>query len=113
MLTGKPAFEGETLVEILGGVMKAEPDWTALPPATPPAVRALLRRCLQKDRDRRFRDIADVKIQIEDAPVVGQFEPPRSVAAPAVRGRPYLAWVAAAGLLVVVAALASSRRASP
>ena len=60
MLTGRPAFEGETLVEILGGVMKAEPDWTALPPATPPAVRSLLLRCLQKDRDRRYRDIAEI-----------------------------------------------------
>ena len=102
MLTGTPAFEGETLVEILGGVMKAEPDWTALPPATPPAVRSVLRRCLQKDRDRRFRDIADVKIQIEDA----LSEPPRSVMAPTVRGRYYPAWVVAAGLLVAVAALA-------
>ena len=50
MLTGTSAFDGDTIVEILGGVMKVDPDWTALPADTPPLVRSLLRRCLQKDR---------------------------------------------------------------
>jgi serine/threonine-protein kinase len=54
MLTGHPAFEGETIGEILAGVFKTEPDWRRLPSETPEAIRRLLRRCLQKDRSRRL-----------------------------------------------------------
>src|SRR5262245_34059545 len=67
MLTGKPAFEGETVIEILSNVLKVDPDWTALPVSTPPAMASMLRRCLQKDRNRRLRDIADARFQIEEA----------------------------------------------
>ena len=67
MLTGRAAFEGETLGEILGSVFKAEPDWAALPQTTPQAVVSLLTRCLQKDRSRRLRDIADARFQMEEA----------------------------------------------
>src|SRR5215470_3648839 len=67
LLTGKQAFHGETLTDTIVAVLEQEPDWQALAPTTPTAVRALLRRCLQKDKDRRFRDIGDVRIEIEDA----------------------------------------------
>ena len=66
MLTGKAPFEGETIMEMLSAVLKGEPDWSALPAKTPPAIRSLLRRCLQKDRTRRLRDIADARFQIEE-----------------------------------------------
>jgi serine/threonine protein kinase len=66
MLTGKPPFPGETIVEVLGGVLKAEPDWTLLPETTPHQIRSLLRRCLQKDPRHRMRDIADARIEIEE-----------------------------------------------
>ena len=49
MLTGKRAFEGHTLADVLGAVVKSEPDWSALPGATPRLVRSLIRRCLHKD----------------------------------------------------------------
>jgi serine/threonine protein kinase len=67
MLTGRSMFTGDSVVEILGGVLKSEPDWTLLPAATPPALRDLLRRCLQKDRKRRLHSAADVRIEIEEA----------------------------------------------
>ena len=67
MLTGKSAFRGETMVEVLGGVLKTDPDWTALPSTTPPIVRSLLRRCLQKDRKHRLRHMADARLEIEEA----------------------------------------------
>src|SRR5580700_7619871 len=56
LLTGKQAFQGDTVTEILAGVLRGEPDWSALPAATPTTVRALLRRCLQKDKTLRLRD---------------------------------------------------------
>ena len=67
MLTGRPAFQGETSTEILAAVLKGEPDWTPLPKETPEAIRRLLRRCLQKDRSRRLQSAGDVRIEIEDA----------------------------------------------
>ena len=67
LLCGHQAFEGEDVTEILAAVVKTEPDWNRLPEATPPAIRALLRRCLRKDKRQRFHDAADVRIEIDDA----------------------------------------------
>jgi serine/threonine protein kinase len=66
MLTGRRAFPGATLTYTLVAIIEREPDWSALPPATPPAVRRLLRRCLEKDPNRRLHDIADARIEIEE-----------------------------------------------
>jgi serine/threonine-protein kinase len=59
MLTGKPAFPGDTVSDTISGILDREPEWTALPAAVPTAVKRLLRRCLEKDARRRLRDIAD------------------------------------------------------
>jgi eukaryotic-like serine/threonine-protein kinase len=67
LLTAKQAFQGETVTEILAAVLKGEPEWQALPANTPPTIRVLLRRCLQKDVNRRVRDAGDVRIEIEEA----------------------------------------------
>src|SRR5207249_582204 len=64
MLTGTRAFEGDDVTDFIVSVMTKEPDWTALPAATPAAIRSLLRRCLQKDPVRRLREIADARFQI-------------------------------------------------
>src|SRR5262249_49378980 len=53
--------------EVLGSVLKAEPDWALLPVSTPAMIRSLLRRCLRKDRKRRLHDIGDARIEIEEA----------------------------------------------
>ena len=66
-LTGTRAFEGETLTDVLAAVVKNDPDWNALPPDTPRLVRSLLRRCLQKDPGKRLHDIADARIEIQEA----------------------------------------------
>ena len=66
MLTGRPAFRGETLSDTIVAILEREPDWTALPAATPPAVRRLLQRCLEKDPRRRLRDIGDARHWMED-----------------------------------------------
>ena len=67
MLTGRTAFGGATMVDTLGAVLNQEPDWTALPDSLPAAVRRLLRRCLEKDPKRRLHDIADARIELDDA----------------------------------------------
>ena len=67
LLTGKQLFEGETASDMIAAVLKQEPDWKAIPSQVPMRIRELLRRCLQKDPNRRLHDIADARIEIEEA----------------------------------------------
>jgi eukaryotic-like serine/threonine-protein kinase len=67
MLTGTRPFPGESSADVLGAITRADPDWTLLPADTPPRVRDVLRRSLVKDRDRRLHDVADARIEIEEA----------------------------------------------
>ena len=62
MLSGRRAFDGETVTDTLAAIIDREPDWTALPAAVPASVRHLLRRCLDKDPKRRLRDIGDARV---------------------------------------------------
>ena len=104
MLTGKQPFTGETLPDVLDRIVTIDLDWTALPEMTPPIIRSLLRRLMQKDPNRRLHDIADARIEIEEA----QSVPLGDNAAPPAR-RVGIAWIAAAlalasaGLLTVPA----------
>ncbi|HXQ26723.1 MAG TPA: protein kinase [Candidatus Acidoferrales bacterium] len=97
MLTGKMAFQGETVTDTLAAVIRAEPDWSRLSAATPPHVRVLLRRCLQKDPKQRLRDIGDARIALEE--VLSGAPQDASVGASALR-RPWFAWGAAAVFLL-------------
>ena len=67
MLTGHGAFLGETLSDTIAKILDHEPDWDALPTRTPPPVRRLLRRCLDKDPKQRLRDIGDARAEIREA----------------------------------------------
>ena len=67
MLTGRPLYTGETASEILARVIEREPDVSALPAATPPAIRALIGRCLTKDPRNRLQAIGEARIAIERA----------------------------------------------
>jgi serine/threonine protein kinase len=67
MLTSTRAFVAEDLSGTLAHVLMKEPDWNALPATTPLAIRRLLRRSLEKDRKRRLADIADARLEIDDA----------------------------------------------
>jgi len=97
MLTGKTIFEGETVSDTLAAVLRADIDWRQLPPSTPPKVRRLLQRCLERDPKRRLRDIGDAWMEI-DSPD----EPAAPVAAAPVKSNPWLPWVAAAAAAVVL-----------
>ena len=70
MLTGRRLFEGETVSDVLASVLKSEPEWAALPAATPPRLRHLLARCLERDPKRRLRDIGEARLALE-APLDG------------------------------------------
>jgi eukaryotic-like serine/threonine-protein kinase len=67
VLTGRRAFAGDTVTDTLSRVVSTEPDWTALPSNTPAPILRVLRQCLQKDRSRRLADIADARVDIEEA----------------------------------------------
>ncbi len=67
MLAGRRLFSGPSSTDALAAVLTAEPEWARLPERTPPLVRSLLRRCLQKDKASRLHDIADARLEIEDA----------------------------------------------
>jgi len=66
MLTGKRLFDGESISEMIAAVLKTDPDWKTLPPQTPPALKRLLRRCLEKDPRHRLRDIGDARVILEE-----------------------------------------------
>jgi serine/threonine protein kinase len=67
MLAGRSVFAAEDVSLTLAEVMKSDPDWTRLPAGTPPALRQLLIRCLQKEPRLRLRDIGDARLALEDA----------------------------------------------
>ena len=71
MLTGRAPFAGDDVPDTLANVLKRDPDWAALPADTPPAVRALLVRCLEKDRRKRVSDIAAAIFAIDEAGRLG------------------------------------------
>jgi WD40 repeat protein len=66
MLTGLGPFSGETTSDILACVIRAEPDWSAVPGSVPLRIRELLRRCLQKHPKQRLRDIGEAQVAIEE-----------------------------------------------
>ena len=66
MLTGKRAFEGDDISITLAAVLKDDLNWNTLPPETPPHIRTLLRRCLQKDPQKRLPHIGLARIEIEE-----------------------------------------------
>jgi Tol biopolymer transport system component len=65
MLTGRLAFPGDTVSDTIAKILERDPDWSALPVATPEPVRRILVRCLAKKPQQRLRDIGDVRIEID------------------------------------------------
>ena len=68
MLTGRRAFEGEDVSDTLAAILRGEPDWAALPDGVPAPIRALLVRCLEKDRARRVADISTARFVLDEIP---------------------------------------------
>ena len=67
MLTGRPMFAADSVGDTVAAVLTRDPPVDALPPNTPPSVRRVLQRCLQRDAARRYHHIADARIDLEQA----------------------------------------------
>ncbi len=67
MLSGRKPFAGGTVSDTIAAILRSEPAWNTLPRSTPPKIQHFLQRCLQKDPNRRLRDIGDARVEIEDA----------------------------------------------
>ena len=97
MLTGRPAFTGETITDVLAAVVKSEPDWNAVPQKA----RRLLASCLQKDPKQRLQAIGDYRLLLEE---------PRAIAP----SRSRLGWVVGVlGVALVIALWAPWRSTQP
>jgi len=112
MLTGRRLFDGETISDTLAAVLRSEPDFAALPAETPPRVRALLRRCLERDPKRRLRDIGEARILLDEVVRgVPDAAAPAATAPPA-RG---IAWLPVAAALAIgaIGAFLAARSTGP
>src|SRR5262249_14750618 len=103
MLTGTRAFDGDDVSDTLASVLKGQPDWTALPAETPTAIRRLLRRALEKDSKRRLSDMADARLEIDEAQALaGTDAAPETRADVTTRAQTALPWAIAAALAVTL-----------
>lgn len=84
MLTGRVPFEGKTTSDTLAGILEREPDWQALPQATTTNIKVLVRRCLEKEPQRRLQHIGDAIIEIHETLNLPAFVPPVTVSSAAV-----------------------------
>ena len=72
MLTGRVAFDRDTVSDTIAAILERDPDWSALPPGLSPTIRIYLQRCLQRNARDRVQDVGDLRLALEgalDAPV--------------------------------------------
>ena len=106
MLTGRRAFAGDNVTDLLAGIVTRDVDLTLLPPDTPTGIRRLIRRCLEKDRTRRLADVADARLEITDALDPRAASPEATAPSLASRSKPSR-WPLAVAAVAVLIALAS------
>ncbi|HWK11698.1 MAG TPA: protein kinase [Vicinamibacterales bacterium] len=101
MLSGHKPFHGEddSLATVLARILEREPDYAALPAATPPSVRRLIRRCLEKNPARRLASAHDAGLEIDDTELAAQ---PITVAAGRRTAGGALPWMAGVLALALV-----------
>jgi serine/threonine-protein kinase len=100
-LTGKRAFQGETVSDTMAQILKGEPDWQALPAGTPASIRSLLERCLEKDPKERLHDIADARIELS----LALRSPEDVIASPAISRRRPMTLLAVGAAAVIIGIL--------
>jgi serine/threonine-protein kinase len=102
MLSARRAFDGDDVAETLAAVIRGEPDWSALPGNVPPAIAAVLKRCIVKDRRERISDAAAVLFVLRESSGIGghSLSVPSATVAPS-------RWRGVASYLVVSVAVAA------
>jgi serine/threonine-protein kinase len=106
MLTGRRAFDGSDVTDVLASVIKTDPEWDALPAGLPAPVRTVIKHCLKKDPAQRFRDIGDVRLALSGAFHTAA-EAPAAVPVAARRRSPRAAVLAGTGALAIAALAAT------
>ena len=106
LLTGRRAFDAESIPDALVSILTAEPAWSALPPMTPSQIRTLLARCLQKETQKRLPHIGVAKLEIEDALAALHGRPSTSAIQPSGSGRLHRVALWAMGIVAVAATAA-------
>jgi Tol biopolymer transport system component len=106
MITGRRAFGGATISDTLAAVLERDPDWSLLPAATSLRVTRLIRRCLEKDPERRLHAAADARIEIDD--ILSGVDEKEPVSGG--RSRERWLWIASLALLATVGALLLNQR---
>jgi serine/threonine protein kinase len=106
MLTGKAAFQGEDVTEILAAVVKSGVNLELLPVNIHPRVREVLNRCLQKEQKKRYPEISETEYEIEQvlADPSGVFAQPSLITKPRKKLRIRLPWVAVIAILCLIVA---------
>jgi eukaryotic-like serine/threonine-protein kinase len=113
MLTGRRAFDGDEVTDVLASVLERDVDLRAVPVSVPPAVRRLLRRCLAKDRRERLSGIEVARLEIDEA-LIGAPEIAQAPSAAALSRWEHVAWAAAVvGAAAIVGNAAYHSRPSP
>jgi len=100
-LSGRRAFAGDSVTDVLAAVVEREPDWSALPPATPAAARRVLARCLVKEPRRRLDSAAMVRLELDGEPAgPAAIESAVERTSPVARALPWLVTTVAIALAV-------------
>ena len=102
MVTGRQMFEGDDVSEILASVIKASANLDLLPAGT--RLRHVVARCVEKDVRKRFRDIGDVRYELEQIQAHPEAASTQAVVEPRVVTRLPLKWIGAAMALVAIVA---------
>jgi serine/threonine protein kinase len=105
MLTGRRVFAGESVSDTISAILEREPAWHLLPSETPAAIVQLAKRCLEKDRSLRLHDIADARIELDDALRVPLKQRPNDALRRDARPGPAWRWAAAAALVAATAGI--------
>ncbi len=106
MLTGRRAFDGETKATTMAAVITLDPPSPSRISRTLPAeVERVLARCLRKDPRRRWQNMSDLKVALQDLKEESESGKLQTVALAPVRKR-RIPWsvAALAGLAVLAAA---------
>ena len=101
MLTGRQVFGGDLISDVMASVLKSDPNYQALPPTTPPRLRALLERCLEKDPKQRWHDVGDVRVELTRAGEDPRDDQPIAAGKAPSRSRATLAWSAGVAVALV------------